>query len=96
MRAPLLKQRVPEGLHPWKGPTLEQLVNSGGVCEGLSPVEGTPMLEQGLLPKEEGTAETTSGELTAASFPSPHKLLGEWTEKTENEIEPRKSGEEDV
>ncbi|KAJ7400951.1 hypothetical protein BTVI_100477 [Pitangus sulphuratus] len=49
MQGPILEKPLSEGLHPWKGPTLEhdheelqpmRRTHLGGVNGGLSPMEG--------------------------------------------------------
>ncbi|GAB0208304.1 mitochondrial enolase superfamily member 1 [Grus japonensis] len=72
---PTLEQPAPEGLHP-VGET-----HIGAVHEGLSPVGGTPTLDQRKSvrsppPEDEEAAETTCDELTATPIPCPPVPLG--------------------
>ena len=66
---PTLKQSVREGLHPWKGPTLQQFVKSCSLWEGSHA-------EAGGECEEERVAETTWDELIATPIPCPSALLG--------------------
>ncbi|XP_075367903.1 uncharacterized protein LOC142414491 [Mycteria americana] len=83
-KGPTLEQSVPEGLHPMEethaGAVGEELqpmgrTHAGAVRGGLSPVGGTPGWSreecEESSPEEEGAAETSSDELTAAPIPKP-------------------------
>ena len=71
---PAPEQAVPEVLQP------VERTHAGEVCEGLSPVGGTPRWSRGRArssaPEEEGAAETTRDALTPTPIPRPAALLG--------------------
>jgi len=96
----MLKQPVPEGLHPMgrthTGSVCEELqrvgrTHVGEFCGELSPVRGTSTLGQGKCvksppPEEEGAAKTMCEELTATPIPRTPARLGGRRERNENEI----------